>query len=199
MKMHTQAKHHQYSAANSEVQHDVARYFEQQKDIATARYHYELEAREGSARGLSEYGLFLDFYSTCRADAKEAFRQLLAAAKKGSRRAQLEVAAAYGMGTGVVRKNAKNEFYWYSKAAEGGSYLGEYGVGRCYANGRGVKRDLMTARMWLHRALVHSRGRLEGPMEIYGYLDLMDRIAMKLPRHLVLPTLRYPKLYRLAV
>lgn len=191
--------HHPSAMGQSEVQHDLARYYEQQKDTANARYHYELGAREGTARGHSEYGFYLDFFSTCRADAEESFRQLLTAAKQGDLQAQLEVAATYGIGTKIVRKSAKQEFFWYMKAARRGSYMGAFGVGRCYAHGFGVKRDLLMARAWLHRALVRSRGRLEGLMESQGLIDLMDSVAQRLPRHLVKATLHNPGLYRLAV
>lgn len=198
MMKNTKGKY-QHSTANSEVQHDVARYFEQQKDTASARYHYELGAREGTARGHSEYGFYLDFFSTCRADAEESFRQLLMAARQGDLQAQLEVAATYGIGTKIVRKNAKKEFFWYMQAARRGSYMGDLGVGRCYACGFGVKRDPVVARAWLHRALKRSGGRLEGLMEAMGLIELMDSVARQLPRHLVKATLRNPGLYRLAV
>ena len=191
--------HHPSAMGQSEVQHDLARYYEQQKDTANARYHYELGAREGTARGHSEYGFYLDFFSTCRADAEESFRQLLMAARQGDLQAQLEVAATYGIGTKIVRKNAKKEFFWYMQAARRGSYMGDLGVGRCYACGFGVKRDPVVARAWLHRALVRSRGRLEGLMESQGLIDLMDSVAQRLPRHLVKATLHNPGLYRLAV
>lgn len=85
----------------------------------------------------------------------EAIRQLaetdpkwmLELAKKGDKKAQLDMAAA-------CRRDGKMEeaVKWYEKLAEKDDPQGMHALGVCYLDGTGVKKDLNKAEEWLQKA-----------------------------------------------
>ena len=81
----------------------------------------------------------------------EAFPKLLAAAKKGHRKAQYRLARCYDKGHGVQEDNGQ-AFQWYLKAARQGHAKSQYQLARCYVKGKGVAADTGEARKWIRRA-----------------------------------------------
>ena len=85
------------------------------------------------------------------AGAPSAFATLLARAQAGDAAAQLDVAARYREGDGVIQ-NDRLASQWLAKAAARGGAQAEFEYGRALLNGRGVVQDYRAAFQWISKA-----------------------------------------------
>lgn len=83
-------------------------------------------------------------------DAQET-RVLKAAAEKGDRAAQADLAYRYWSGEGVERDPVV-AFHWWEIAAKAGSAVAQCCVGSCYFRGSGVAKDDREAFRWTSKA-----------------------------------------------
>ncbi|MGB9494428.1 MAG: tetratricopeptide repeat protein [Azonexus sp.] len=80
-----------------------------------------------------------------------AYKEFLAAAKKGHAESQFNVALMYEKGIGVG-KDEKEAVVWYGKAAAQGNAAAQYNLGVLYENGRGTATDFAKANEWYRKA-----------------------------------------------
>ena len=85
------------------------------------------------------------------ASAPSAFAKLLARAQGGDAAAQLDVAARYREGDGVIQ-NDRFASQWLAKAAAHGGVQAEFEYGRALLNGSGVVQDYRAAFQWISKA-----------------------------------------------
>jgi TPR repeat protein len=82
---------------------------------------------------------------------KSVTTDIIAAAEKGDRNAQFELARRYANGTGIM-KNYREAIYWLKKSAEQGHTEAQFYLGWIYLHGKGVADNKHEALYWLEMA-----------------------------------------------
>jgi len=83
---------------------------------------------------------------------KAALQQLITMGNAGNAQAQFNLGVMYGIGLGVVPKDAVQAVNWFRKAAEQGDAASQSQLGFIYANGEGVPKDAVQAVNWFRKA-----------------------------------------------
>lgn len=102
---------------------------------------------------------------------REFFEQRLLQAKAGMADAQLDVAASYMLGYGVL-VNSKESFRWAKDAAEQGNIKAQLLLGYLYTFGIGTISSKSKAEMWFKKASFHIREnrQVQNALIKFGYL-----------------------------
>ncbi|HQW57941.1 MAG TPA: tetratricopeptide repeat protein, partial [Gammaproteobacteria bacterium] len=93
-----------------------------------------------------------DVYCDGKSREQLAFDALVYCANQDDPVAAGRLAEMYLNGEGVVLRNSKVAFYWFSKAAEGGLPYAEIQMGHFYRDGFGVEKDIRRAVCWYEKA-----------------------------------------------
>jgi TPR repeat protein len=88
-------------------------------------------------------------------DLPLAYKEFLAASKKGHADSQFNLALMYEQGIGVG-KDEKEAVVWYGKSAAQGNAAAQFNLGVLYENGRGTKIDFAKANEWYRKASVQG-------------------------------------------
>jgi TPR repeat protein len=88
-------------------------------------------------------------------DLPLAYKEFLAASKKGHADSQFNLALMYEQGIGVG-KNEKEAVVWYGQSAAQGNAAAQYNLGVLYENGRGTKIDFAKANELYRQASVQG-------------------------------------------
>ena len=84
--------------------------------------------------------------------AQLAFEDLVYCANRGDPIAQARLGEMYLHGEGIVQRNSKVAFYWFSEAAKGGLPYAEIQLGNFYRDGFGVEKNITKAIYWYEKA-----------------------------------------------
>jgi TPR repeat protein len=84
-------------------------------------------------------------------DLPLAYKEFLAASKKGHADSQFNLGLMYEQGIGT-RKDEKEAVVWYGKSASQGNSAAQFNLGVLYENGRGTKVDFAKANQWYRKA-----------------------------------------------
>ena len=130
------------------------------------------------------------FMVVAPASAARRFRR---GAEQGLAKAQLNLAAMYGEGMGVLQDNAEAA-KWYRKAAEQGLVKAQLCLAAMYDEGWGIPQDYAEAAKWYHEAaeqglvtamlslgIMYYNGR-GVPQDLVSAWAWFDRAASRSPR-----------------
>ncbi|HSH94216.1 MAG TPA: tetratricopeptide repeat protein [Roseimicrobium sp.] len=89
--------------------------------------------------------------------AETPLKQLKESAGTGDAKAQHELATAYALGTGGLKKpDLKEAFFWYRKAADSGIGEAQFKMGYFYENGISTRTNKVEAEKWYRLAAMQG-------------------------------------------